>query len=951
MGTLGGKGALYLCVLVLFAGQVAAVDFAGGTGKPDDPYRIATAEQLIGLGKDPNLYDKCFILTNDIDLSGRVFEQAVIAPGQQKSDGRGYRLVGNKFLGSINGNGYKIKDLTIQGQTVVGLIGALGTGAKVSHLGLDAVDVNGIGGWVGGLVGYNSGGAISECYITGKVSGHASVGGLVGYNDLGFITNCYSSVTVSGNEITGGLVGRNKHGDIKNCYSISTVNGNEATGGLVGRNGSGIIIKSFWDTERSGLRCSDGGVGLSTAEMMDPEMLGLNGLANNPNWILDAYRDYPRLVWQKTPGQKIPAPTVDWFDGEGTRGNPYKITRADQIVLISKASILVERHFILLNELDFSGHSWPQAVIPYFNGSFDGQGFCIKHLHIVGQSHLGLFGVTDTNTVITNLGLVAVDVSGTGDHVGGLVGLNRSKILSHCYSEGTICGSNDVGGLVGSNSIGSICSSYSTGDVSGVESIGGLVGDNYSGFISRSYSTSAVNGDYRVGGLVGDNFLGGSLSNSYSMGSVNGNDSVGGLVGDNYSSPISNCYSTGTVKGQHHVGGLVGDNYFVSVYNSFWDMETSNLTESAGGTGLYTTQMLDINTYLKVGWDFIGESKNGTCQYWTQEPNNYPLLNILNPSQAPEPIGLGTLETPYIISNAHDLGMICTRPLAAYRMEANIDLAEIQWTTSVIPWFGGNFDANGFRITKLSIDSGWYLGLFGVLGLDGLVTNLGLDAVDVNGVGYVGGLAGLNYGGIIANSYSHGIVNGHFKVGGLVGSNEKGSIYDNYSEVKVNSTGWYVGGLVGQNNEGYIVNCFSTEIVQGDNRIGGLVGYNHGSILNCFSTGQTSGDWHVGGLVGTNSEGNVSHCYSTGMVSGIQDVGGLVGGNSQGSISKSFWDMETSGLAESKGGIGLTTAQMWNINTYLNAGWDFVDTWMICEEDYPHLQWERVQCDGLTVGP
>ena len=69
-----------------------AADFAGGTGEPDDPYQIATAEQLIGLGEDPNLYDQCFVLTADIDLDpnlpGRkVFTQAVIAPATGNPSG------------------------------------------------------------------------------------------------------------------------------------------------------------------------------------------------------------------------------------------------------------------------------------------------------------------------------------------------------------------------------------------------------------------------------------------------------------------------------------------------------------------------------------------------------------------------------------------------------------------------------------------------------------------------------------------------------------------------------------------------------------------------------------------------------------------------------------------------------------------------------------------------
>ena len=54
------------------------------------------------------------------------------------------------------------------------------------------------------------------------------------------------------------------------------------------------------------LTVSGAGVGLTTTEMMDPYMLGLNGFANDPNWVLDAGRDYPRLAWEGTVGQSIP---------------------------------------------------------------------------------------------------------------------------------------------------------------------------------------------------------------------------------------------------------------------------------------------------------------------------------------------------------------------------------------------------------------------------------------------------------------------------------------------------------------------------------------------------------------------------------------------------------------------------------------------------------------------
>ncbi len=84
-------------------------------------------------------------------------------------------------------------------------------------------------------------------------------------------------------------------------------------------------------------------------------------------------------------------------------------------------------------------------------------------------------------------------------------------------------------------------------------------------------------------------------------------------------------------------------------------------------------------------------------------------------------------------------------------------------------------------------------------------------------------------------------------------------------------------------------------------------------------------------------------------MTGTRDVGGLVGYNYHGTFTACFWDTETSGLRSSAAGEGRTTAQMQDINTFLDAGWDFVgeringtnDIWkMTCEGmSYPKLSW------------
>ncbi len=71
-------------VAILLAAQAGA-RYSGGTGEPNDPYRLATAADLISLGESPADYGRHFALTEDIDLDpclpgGRVFGRAVIAP-------------------------------------------------------------------------------------------------------------------------------------------------------------------------------------------------------------------------------------------------------------------------------------------------------------------------------------------------------------------------------------------------------------------------------------------------------------------------------------------------------------------------------------------------------------------------------------------------------------------------------------------------------------------------------------------------------------------------------------------------------------------------------------------------------------------------------------------------------------------------------------------------------
>jgi hypothetical protein len=426
-----------------------------------------------------------------------------------------------------------------------------------------------------------------------------------------------------------------------------------------------------------------------------------------------------------------------------------------------------------------------------------------------------------------------------------------------------------------------------------------------SGDIAASYSTGTVNGYEYVGGLASYNS--GGITTSYSTCTVIGGEYVGGLLGHNSSSgQIIRCFSTGMVTGVEDVGGLIGSNY-ADVTDSFWDMETSTLPYSDGGIGKTTADMKTAGTFLEAGWDFVGETVNGPNDIWKiSEGLDYPRLWWEKYGG-----GKGEPNDPYLIYTAehlNELGAERDDYDKHFKLMADIDFSGYLHERAVIAPdmidsglqhegkpFTGVLDGNGHIISNLTIEGHSFLGLFGYLDGDAIISNLSIEAADVNGISdFVGSLAGFNYGSIIGCCCT-GDVSGNDRVGGLMGDN---SIAGN------------------------ITNCYSTVTVNGNEKVGGLVGY---------------------------TKGNVTMCYSTGMViSEGQNAGGLVGDRHlhYGIVTDCFWDIQTSSQATSAGGTGKTTAEMQTADTFLEAGWDFVDEndngnediwWILEGQDYPKL--------------
>jgi hypothetical protein len=614
-----------MVIAFLFSLSAHAATYGGGTGDPNDPYQIWTPEQMNTIGANSADWGKCFILMADIDMSAYT--------------GTAYNIIGNSttnFTGTFDGNGYAISNLTYTTTTAVNYVGLFGytNSATVRNLGIVNANISTGGSYAGGLVGFQSSGAITNCYSTGTISSSstsssANAGGLVGFQSNGNITTCYSTGTVSCSSTSsasaGGLVGSG--GTITNCYSTASVNssatsitsisyaggivglgtitncystgavtasgsGTTYIGGLVGRGGG---VNSFWDTQTSGVAASAGGTGRTTAQMKQAaNYIGWNS-PTQTNWTIDDGNDYPRLAWQNQTGTPLSAETLaDYVPGAGTEAEPYLISTPEQLNIIGIFPDEWAKFFRLENDIDLSAFTGTQfnrigvSSDKPFSGTFEGNGNIISNLTYTttaAVSNAGLFSRINGAT-IRNLGVLNANIStgGFGNIAGGLVGSLYNGTITNCYSTGTVAASYIAGGLVGQLWSGTITitNCYSTCSVSASDSAGGLVGD-----VSQD-GTITITNCYSTGAVT-----------AYSPSMPVNAGGLAGRLGSSGTKIITNCYSTGAVTASSpsapaYAGGLVGWQCVGAIKNCY---STGAVTASSPSAPAYAGGLVGQQIY------------------------------------------------------------------------------------------------------------------------------------------------------------------------------------------------------------------------------------------------------------------------------------------------------------------------------------------------------------------
>lgn len=301
---------------------------------------------------------------------------------------------------------------------------------------------------------------------------------------------------------------------------------------------------------------------------------------------------------------------------------------------------------------------------------------------------------------------------------------------------------------------------------------------------------------------------------------------------------------------------------------------------------LSTMLLVLLATILPIHVKAQTDVWDGSAEIWTQ--------------------GAGTEAAPYLIETAENLAwiseMVCngvtTYEGVYFRLTADLDMQNNAWVpigNSTTNMFCGKFDGEHHFIDNISITGSYtYAGLFGIMGENVRIVNLGVKSViDINAQSYCGGIVGYINGSNarIENCYNTGNLSRmQSSSGGIVGyingSDTRIENCYNTGNISASSNSNYCGGIVGDCSSSLTMsNCYNTGNISGSSLAGasGIVG-NCASTLNvtdCYNTGDISGSLRAAGIVGKcNSTLTITNCDNTGVISAPGTsayAGGIVG--------------------------------------------------------------------------
>ncbi len=964
------------------------VDFAGGNGNVENPFKLVTPNHIDNIRKYP---DASFILMNNIDMS-----EACLQSGMFFNNGKGFTPIDN-FSGILFGNGFKISGLyqnTSAGGFInqnYGVITSLTVAADI------AADNAGI------VVNENNG-TILFCSAEGTLN--VFKGGGISVENSGIISECVNKAEICASSLGAGLSAHNRN-EILNCLNLGEISGSGDACVILGIGGGGKIEKCFNSADLYFISA-------------EGEFYPVSDTSYNDCYYIDRYNkkfkgaltfiqlfDYKSFqgfdfinVWGFT-SKGLPtlvsagSPDITlngvFSGGKGTSEEPYIISTAEEFYNIR---MYKDSYFKLASDINLTGVLSGEGLInnagkgfepiDTFYGSINGNGCTVYGLTYVNEhaENAGLFGVLRGS--IYNISFAECRIEGL-NNAGVVAGVNYGKI-SNVNVRNSRIGTYDgaSGGIAGVNKS-EITNCVNTADVFSQKFSGGIAGENYA-YISMSSNrggvlTTTQTYDSASGGITGKNS--GNVSSCYNIGKVlsySESDSAfaGGISGVNEKN-ILNCYNTGTynAKGKQCMAGgitgyslgtgriehtfnsgygnISGDGYLGALAGygdgeiSFSYYEHTLPSAAFGNIKMYDIYPISTQMLLSVnGTEFL------SSEIWTKNENTHPQITG-NEHRENERVhnvrdfagGDGSMENPYIIMTPEQLDNVRRYLGSAFMLIGDIDMTSYCSKNGFEPigdnvfGFFGTFMGNGYRIKGLEIKGS---SLFKQN--HGEIYNLIIDNMSVISSDKLCGIAEVNTG-LIYQCDTHTDFyadNGeNFFFGGVAGVNLRcGMIISSFAYGNMNTASQTVqAGGICYGNYGVIAGCHGEVNIETTTRnlgiAGGICAYNYGTVSDCSSVSGTvvysekNASAISGGIAGVSGGNIVSSYSSSDMIKG-ETTGGICGNPSNGTIINCYYNELVSGDNVS-GAYPCSADDLHKQETF--AGFDFYSMWYMPETGTP----------------
>ena len=603
-------------------GTAIADGFAAGEGTQDNPFQIETAAELAYFAKNVNAgnwYDgEYIVLKNDLDLNNQEWTPIGNArkPFKGNFDGNNHTVTGMKISGALDCVGLfggctrhnvysAIKNITVKnsdihGEKFVGAIVGRAEEINIENCRSIGNTINGetdVGGICGKIGGY-SGGKVSQCYNSSKVTGGGRVGGIAGMGSIAEnclntgeitiireayrsacggifgifgdattsarVTACVNLGKVSGGESFGGIVGKTETsstGHISNCY----YNMDAITGGFDA--GTALTAGQLCGALPDGLDSTiwkEGSVNISTAKATD-----------TGSRFGTATGTYINLTKVAEIGETKTAsvPVYNYVTANGDDWDIYTlITTAEEFAAIGQDTANCNENYVLKNNIDVSRvelRSIGDPGTPYI-GKFSGDGHTISHVDMTKENDVYSSGL------FAQIGYTQNQLSESG----------KVMLLA---ANGVIASNAEAGGICGNLFVGEIYGCSFTGTVKGAEA-GGISGNA---------------GQYT------------KISQCFFAGDVQGKYNAAGICGYSPFEVIDHCISIAVVTSDEHCAGIVNSGYYGTTNCYFNNDVYDAKEEEEGKRGRSTLQLTSPDFFEKLIKD-----EGFNPDIWTKKAND-----------------------------------------------------------------------------------------------------------------------------------------------------------------------------------------------------------------------------------------------------------------------------------------------------------------------------------------